>query len=50
LPLAGSDGLEGLIGALKGDPHVLEVYRVGSRSGKLKGYNFPVKLVAFNRV
>jgi len=47
---ADSSSLEGIIGALKGDPHVLEVYRVTSRSSKLRGYRLLVRLAALSKV
>jgi len=47
---ADSGSLDSLIEALKGSPHVLEAYRVGSRSSKLRGYRLLVKLAALNRV
>jgi len=46
---ADPSNLESLIEALKGNPHVLEVYRVGSRSSKLRGYGVLVKLAALGR-
>jgi len=47
---ADPSSLESLVGALKGNPHVLEAYRVASRLSKLRGYRLLVKLAALNRV
>jgi len=42
--------LDRIVEALKGNPHVLEAYRVVPRSGRLRGYRLLVRIAALNRV
>jgi len=42
--------LDRIVEALKGNPHVLEAYRVVPRSGRLRGYRLLVRIAALDRV